>query len=784
MDRFVIKKPKKANTSVSVVNTVPEHVAAKSAEEDISVGSDQCSLHSENVPIDDVVCSSVLQASSLDEAEDVIFFSSEQSSYSKPSDIQTDEPEPMCSSSECQAAGHDQTEDLTYFSSGLSSQSTSYSKKQSNIAADDPVCSIPQNRFERQNRVARGPYQPKLSMFPRTKIGNKERNFQSDWYGKYRWLEYSPAKDAAFCFYCRCFSSNDATQKGHADPAFIEKGFRNWHRANECFKTHQQSKSHMLSTSAWSSFSEGKHIDVLLDESKKVYLSKKEEERCKNRNLMKRLIDIVRCLGTGGRPFRGHNEKADSHERGLFLNIVKLLEKYDPVMQRHLQESPRNATYLSNRIQNDLIMALHNIVQQKIVSAINGKMISIIADDTADCGHHEQMSVVVRYFNNEQQSPVEHFVSIQRLLKVDAQSIFDQINNVLEIIKTDWSSVISVCFDGASTMSGCTAGVQMKCKEKNHEILYVHCYAHCLNLVLVDACTSSRQNRTVFDFFGIIQTLYAFMEGSPVRHAVMEKISQEVGTQLKTLKSLSNTRWACRAEAVAAVKENFSVILQALNEIIESSRLADAKIKARGLICELNSFKFIFALHMMHPILQMVVKVSKTLQASNLNLLTAMTVVKSLRNSLVSMRSETDYFQSIFHDCEKKCAENNIAIPPVRKRKPSVLLDEAAAQSQYHYETKEEQERITSFYPLLDSLITGIDQRFEQESCDIVTAVGKLLNLEIPKGDIQILANKFKVSVDELEAEAKLLREYDGPTPKGCTTNTIKEWLDWFKESD
>ncbi|CAH2284147.1 Hypothetical predicted protein [Pelobates cultripes] len=94
---------------------------------------------------------------------------------------------------------------------------------------------------------------------------------------------------------------------------------------------------------------------------------------------------------------------------------------------------------------------------------------------------------------------------------------------------------------------------------------------------------------------------------------------------------------------------------------------------------------------------------------------------------------------------EKKCAENNIAIPPVRKRKPSVLIDEAA-QSQYHYQTKEEQERITSFYPLLDSLITGIDQRFE--SCDIVTAVGKLLSLEIPKVDIEILANKLKVSVD------------------------------------
>lgn len=48
--------------------------------------------------------------------------------------------------------------------------------------------------------------------------------------------------------------------------------------------------------------------------------------------------------------------------------------------------------------------------------------------------------------------------------------------------------------------------------------------------------------------------LYAFVEASPVRHAVMEKISKEVGTQLKSLKSLSTTRWACRAEAVARSK--------------------------------------------------------------------------------------------------------------------------------------------------------------------------------------------------------------------------------------
>jgi len=55
-----------------------------------------------------------------------------------------------------------------------------------------------------------------------------------------------------------------------------------------------------------------------------------------------------------------------------------------------------------------------------------------------------------------------------------------------------WNDITSVCFDGAAAMSGSIGGVKKKFKEMNSSIMYVHCYAHCLNLVLVDACTSSK----------------------------------------------------------------------------------------------------------------------------------------------------------------------------------------------------------------------------------------------------------------------------------------------------
>ena len=133
-----------------------------------------------------------------------------------------------------------------------------------------------------------------------------------------------------------------------------------------------------------------------------------------------------------------------------------------------------------------------------------------------------------------------------------------------------WENTVAVCFDGASAMAGEFNGVQRRCKDKNKDIVYIHCYAHYLNLVLVSACTSYKENAMIIDFFGIIQMIYTFIEGSPIRHATFEKVIRETDLKLKTLKSLSDIRWACRAEAVAAVREQYRSLVKAIEEIIKN----------------------------------------------------------------------------------------------------------------------------------------------------------------------------------------------------------------------
>lgn len=59
-----------------------------------------------------------------------------------------------------------------------------------------------------------------------------------------------------------------------------------------------------------------------------------------------------------------------------------------------------NATYLRPEIQNELIATCGEIIQKKLVDKINyAKCFSVLVDETTDISRQEQMSICVRYTN-------------------------------------------------------------------------------------------------------------------------------------------------------------------------------------------------------------------------------------------------------------------------------------------------------------------------------------------------------------------------------------------------
>ena len=115
--------------------------------------------------------------------------------------------------------------------------------------------------------------------------------------------------------------------------------------------------------------------------------------------------------------FTGHREKGgqgnDSNNDGNFLELVKLLSKYDTVFKHHLEFTNKNETYISPKIQDDFIAALADTTLQMIINcAKESKYFSIILDGTIDITRVDQCSYSLRYVNKDEKVE-EHFISFK-----------------------------------------------------------------------------------------------------------------------------------------------------------------------------------------------------------------------------------------------------------------------------------------------------------------------------------------------------------------------------------
>jgi len=87
---------------------------------------------------------------------------------------------------------------------------------------------------------------PKTYVFPKTKIGSRERSFHAHWCEDYPWLHYNSEKDAAFCYVCMTSEKKKKHNRfsAYKELSFIETGFRNWKKCPKAFIDHATSDYH------------------------------------------------------------------------------------------------------------------------------------------------------------------------------------------------------------------------------------------------------------------------------------------------------------------------------------------------------------------------------------------------------------------------------------------------------------------------------------------------------------------------------------------------------------
>jgi len=64
--------------------------------------------------------------------------------------------------------------------------------------------------------------------------------------------------------------------------------------------------------------------------------AQRENEQDYWRNVLRRVVSVVKFLSSRGLPFRGRDEKIGSNNNENFLEIIELLAQYDAFLVDHL----------------------------------------------------------------------------------------------------------------------------------------------------------------------------------------------------------------------------------------------------------------------------------------------------------------------------------------------------------------------------------------------------------------------------------------------------------------
>lgn len=478
------------------------------------------------------------------------------------------------------------------------------------------------------------PVQPKIK-FPTTLKGNRHRSFNCEWYKQYRWLEYSRARDAAYCYPCRLFT----TESGRYWETFTKNGFCDWKHAlgkGGIISCHDHCKTHMQAMVAWQEYvrnkASGTSITHRLDAARSKLIAA-------NRHYLKTILQVLLVCSQQEIALRGHDESATSTNRGNFREILNLIASHDKVVSDRLTSGPRNAIYTTPLIQNELLHIMGEMVQKTICTKIQeAGLFSVLVDESKDCSKKEQLTLILRCIDPKDATIHEYFLTFVEATTLDAKSLTTYIVDTLKKDQLDLTCIVSQGYDGASVMSGHCSGVQTRLKEFAPHAIYIHCLAHVLNLVLVD---SVKAVPDATQFFALLESLYVFLSTTKA-HVIFQQKQKEMhpDKQPRELQRLSDTRWACRYNTVNAICHTLDAILATLEDISEDSDGAKAT-QAIGLLLQVKSFKFLVCLVIFDKVLSVTKGLSDVLQSTCLDLAKAADLVLGTIETLKDFRTDS-----------------------------------------------------------------------------------------------------------------------------------------------
>ena len=394
------------------------------------------------------------------------------------------------------------------------------------------------------------------------------------------WLTGCSKVQRVFCWPCLLFSNNRNVWNTH--------GYNDLANIHKAVKKHSLSESHLYAVIHEKTFGKSR-IDHMLSDQKRIHDNHHNQLVERNRDILKRYIDTVCYLAKTEQAFRGHTENAGSVNRGNYVEFIEILSKYDGQLRGFL-DNAQTFTGQSNLIQNDLIESVSHVLREEMKREIGqAKFVSLMLDEATDITNSAQLSYVFRFSLNSK--VFERFLGFENVSQDrSADALLQFVINLVQTHACE-NKIVAQTYDGAAVMSGHLNGLQSKVREKYPTALFIHCFAHRLNLVLSQAVAKISKCKI---FFLTLNGLSTFFSKSTKRtHALNQELT------LRKLPKVSATRWSYTSRLVETVYDCKHSLITLFEKMRDPELEWDEETYncAGGYLSSLRDFNFCFLLN-------------------------------------------------------------------------------------------------------------------------------------------------------------------------------------------
>ncbi|XP_026818934.1 52 kDa repressor of the inhibitor of the protein kinase-like [Rhopalosiphum maidis] len=421
-----------------------------------------------------------------------------------------------------------------------------------------------------------------------------------------------------------------------------------------------------------------------------------------------RLVPIIKTLILHGQqniPIRGHRDdgsllntnNSPVATEGNFRSLLRFrIDSGDKVLENHLMTAKNNATYISKTSTNELINHCGNEVLFILLNRIHkAKYYCVLFDETTDVSHISQLSISIRYiYENTVREDFIGFVDLHKdNYSADALDFdTDNESNTLDLQQSE------------PTITGEILGSTVVKKLKSVGLDLKLCVG-----IGCDGCSVNMST-----ICGAAITIQKSAKNALIcpclNHSLNNNLSRS--NKIQSLTSHCITHWIERHDSVLQFINDLPIILKSLTEISTWYDISTSS-KANSLCKTIQDSEFVMCIFSLNDIMCLTRPLSILLQTKNLDLFSATTKIKELREVLSTKRNDANQcFNIIYNNVVEMMSKlgTELKLPRTTKRQTYRNNIEVNPEDSQGYW------RISIYIPILDEVIKDFDNRFSSDN--------------------------------------------------------------------